>query len=62
MITESKSIEMLINTFKQFVSEKIGNRMYVQRTVEDLHKVIPRELLPSDYGGDQKSVDSLHGK
>lgn len=62
MLTESKAIELIINTVKQFVSEKIADRMHVQRTLEDLYKVVPRELLPEDYGGKQGSVESLHCK
>ncbi|KAF9823328.1 hypothetical protein SFRURICE_020749 [Spodoptera frugiperda] len=59
IVTESKAIELIINTVKQFISEKVGNRMYVQRTLEDLHKVVPKHILPVEYGGTEKSVEIL---
>ncbi|CAH1640964.1 unnamed protein product [Spodoptera littoralis] len=59
ILTESKAIELIINTVKQFISEKVGNRMYVQRTLEDLHKDVPKNILPVEYGGTEKSLDIL---
>lgn len=29
---------------------------------ESLYKVVPQELLPSDFGGKDQSMDQLHGK
>ncbi|KAJ8712707.1 hypothetical protein PYW08_008011 [Mythimna loreyi] len=60
LLTESKAIEILVNILKKFLSEKIGARIHVQRTLEDVYKEIPKELLPMDYGGDQRSMDALH--
>ncbi|XP_022832150.1 alpha-tocopherol transfer protein-like [Spodoptera litura] len=59
MLTNSKAIELIINTVKQFISEKVGNRMYVQRTLEDLHKDVPKNILPVEYGGTEKSLDIM---
>ncbi|KAH9637786.1 hypothetical protein HF086_007815 [Spodoptera exigua] len=59
IVTESKAVELIINTVKQFISEKVGNRMSVQRTLEDLQKVIPKHILPVEYGGTEKSVEVL---
>ncbi|KAF9411682.1 hypothetical protein HW555_009599, partial [Spodoptera exigua] len=59
IVTESKAVELIINTVKQFISEKVGNRMSVQRTLEDLQNVIPKHILPVEYGGTEKSVEVL---
>ncbi|KAJ8712712.1 hypothetical protein PYW08_008016 [Mythimna loreyi] len=60
LLTNSKGIEMLVNICKHLVSEKIGNRIYVQPTLEDLHKAVPKEILPVEYGGNEKSIEKLH--
>ncbi|KAJ2944838.1 hypothetical protein O0L34_g1732 [Tuta absoluta] len=60
MITPSKYIELLINLFKQTISEKIAQRVFVHKDLESLHNVIPREILPEDLGGKEESVDDMH--
>uniref|UniRef100_A0A2A4IUI0 CRAL-TRIO domain-containing protein n=1 Tax=Heliothis virescens TaxID=7102 RepID=A0A2A4IUI0_HELVI len=59
IISESKAVEMLLNILKQFLSEKIGNRLHVQRNIEDLPKVVPKGILPVEYGGNEKSIKVL---
>ncbi|KAJ8711047.1 hypothetical protein PYW07_008289 [Mythimna separata] len=62
ILTNSKAVELLINTVKHLVSEKISNRIYVQPTLKDLHKVVPKEILPVDYGGNERSSEKLHAE
>nr|XP_049698914.1 alpha-tocopherol transfer protein-like [Helicoverpa armigera] len=59
VITESKAVEILINIVKQVVSEKIGKRFVVQNSLEGLYKVVPKEILPVEYGGDERSAHKL---
>ncbi|KAJ8712715.1 hypothetical protein PYW08_008019 [Mythimna loreyi] len=59
ILSDSLAIELLIKTMKLFVSEKIGNRIYFQPTLEDLHKVVPKEILPVEYGGNERSIEKL---
>lgn len=30
--------------------------------LESLYKCIPKEFLPKDYGGDDKTMEDLHGR
>ncbi|XP_075983599.1 alpha-tocopherol transfer protein-like [Anticarsia gemmatalis] len=52
-------IDKLIFLLKQALREKVANRVHVHNSYEDLHKHIPREILPKDYGGDEQSVSKL---
>lgn len=36
--------------------------MHVYKNLDDLHKVISKEVLPKDYGGNDTSLDILYGK
>ncbi|KAJ8711054.1 hypothetical protein PYW07_008296 [Mythimna separata] len=60
ILTDSLAVELLIKTMKLFVSEKIGNRIHFQPTLEDLHKAVPKEILPVEYGGNERSIEKLH--
>ena len=40
----------------------MANRVHVHSSYEDLHKHIPREILPKDYGGDETSLNKLSGE
>ncbi|KAJ8711048.1 hypothetical protein PYW07_008290 [Mythimna separata] len=59
MLTDSKAIELLVKTVKHIVSEKIGSRIHVQPNLEELHKVVPKEILPVEYGGTERSIKKL---
>uniref|UniRef100_A0A2A4JMX0 CRAL-TRIO domain-containing protein n=1 Tax=Heliothis virescens TaxID=7102 RepID=A0A2A4JMX0_HELVI len=52
-------IDKLVFLLKQALREKVANRVHVHNTYEDLHKHIPRDMLPKDYGGDEQSVSKL---
>ncbi|CAH1640957.1 unnamed protein product [Spodoptera littoralis] len=59
LITESKAVEILLATVKKLLSEKLGKRIQVHKTLEDFYKVFPRHLLPEEYGGKQNSCEKL---
>lgn len=58
-ITSSKGIDILIGLIKQVVSSKIGDRIKVHKSIEGIYDHIPKEMLPSNYGGKEKSIDEL---
>lgn len=61
IITESKAVELLVATVRQMISEKLGNRIQVHKTIEDLHEVVNKDLLPEEFGGKQKSCEKIQG-
>ncbi|XP_063389098.1 uncharacterized protein LOC134674873 [Cydia fagiglandana] len=60
LISPSKMINALVTLVKQIVSEKIGKRIHVVKKYEDLHRVMPKQFLPKDFGGEQKSILDLY--
>ncbi|KAJ8712719.1 hypothetical protein PYW08_008023 [Mythimna loreyi] len=52
-------VDKLIFVLKQALREKVANRVHVHNSYEDLHKYIPKEILPKDYGGDEPSISKL---
>uniref|UniRef100_A0A2A4J6B5 CRAL-TRIO domain-containing protein n=1 Tax=Heliothis virescens TaxID=7102 RepID=A0A2A4J6B5_HELVI len=60
LLTDSKAVDLFVKIMKQFLSEKIGNRVHVQPTLESLHEMVPKEILPVEYGGEERSIDKLN--
>lgn len=52
-------VDKLIFLLKQALREKVANRVHVHSTYENLHKHIPKEIIPKDYGGDEQSCAKL---
>ncbi|XP_046964322.1 uncharacterized protein LOC124533191 isoform X2 [Vanessa cardui] len=52
-------VDKLINLLKQVLKEKISSRVYIHNSYEDLHKEIPKEILPEEYGGESTSCAKL---
>ena len=62
-LTTSKAVDILIGLIKQVVSPKIGDRIKVHKSIEGVcDDFLPKEMLPSDYGGKEKSIDELQCK
>ncbi|XP_037872526.1 uncharacterized protein LOC101744995 [Bombyx mori] len=59
-LTPSKLIENFVNIFKQFVSEKLSGRIHALKTLENLYDYIPKDILPVEYEGGEKSVELLN--
>ncbi|KAG6457313.1 uncharacterized protein LOC115448102 [Manduca sexta] len=62
MLTSSSTIDMLTKIMKQMFSAKIGGRIFVHRTMESLCEVVPKDILPVEYGGTQESLESIYEK
>ncbi|XP_075984092.1 alpha-tocopherol transfer protein-like [Anticarsia gemmatalis] len=59
VLTQSKTVDLFVKMIKQFVSQKISSRLSVQRTLDAVYDVVPKELLPKEYGGEEKSCREL---
>ncbi|XP_060526113.1 uncharacterized protein LOC132701877 [Cylas formicarius] len=53
--------EKLMVFFKSIFPSKIAGWMYLHKDVDSLWERIPRENLPSDYGGAERSLSELYG-
>lgn len=61
-LSSSKLIDVLVSITKQALSAKLGNRIRVLKNLEAVHEHIPKEILPKDYDGNEKSLAELQGK
>lgn len=52
-------VDWILNVFKALMKEKMRNRFYVHHGHETLHQYVPREILPAEYGGKEKSCREL---
>ncbi|KPJ11589.1 Alpha-tocopherol transfer protein [Papilio machaon] len=60
IIHASKAIDTLVAILKQCVSAKIGQRIQVHKDMKSLHKFVQKDVLPTELGGDEKSLIELH--
>ncbi|CAG5047370.1 unnamed protein product [Parnassius apollo] len=60
VITPSKTVEALVAIFKQVLSAKLGRRIQIHKDLESLHKVVQRDVLPKELGGNERSMVKLH--
>ncbi|XP_014363128.2 uncharacterized protein LOC106714568 [Papilio machaon] len=58
--TSSKFIDVLITILKQILSEKLIKRISIHKTIDTVYEHIPKNILPSDFGGEERSVKELH--
>ncbi|KAJ0173136.1 hypothetical protein K1T71_011312 [Dendrolimus kikuchii] len=58
-ISNSKAVEILVKLIKQLLSKKISERVHVHNSNETLYEHVPRELLPTDYGGEEKQYKEI---
>ncbi|CAG4932493.1 unnamed protein product [Colias eurytheme] len=62
-LTPSKTIETFINlVVKQVLNEKLVNRIHVHKDIASLTKHIPLDILPTEYGGKEKSMEKIHNE
>ncbi|XP_075983784.1 uncharacterized protein LOC142981632 [Anticarsia gemmatalis] len=59
ILTQSTTVDIVVKVVKQLLSTKVGNRIFVHKTIEELQTAVPKELLPIEYGGKDFSVDDL---
>lgn len=61
MISGSKLFDALLMAFKQGLSAKLRERIVIHQNLEGLHNYVPKDLLPKEFGGDERSVKELNG-
>ena len=62
LLSQSKAIDALVALFKQVFSAKLASRIIVHKTMDTLYDHVPKETLPKDYGGNEKTLTELHSK
>ncbi|XP_075983935.1 alpha-tocopherol transfer protein-like isoform X2 [Anticarsia gemmatalis] len=59
LISGSKFFEAVLMLFKQGLSAKLRQRVIVHPNMESLYEHVPKELLPEELGGTEKSMKEL---
>ncbi|XP_047538587.1 uncharacterized protein LOC125072119 [Vanessa atalanta] len=54
-----KKQDHLVESLPYMIKEKIGNRIFIHNSYEELYEEIPKEILPQEYGGDLQSCSKL---
>ncbi|CAH2238880.1 jg13690 [Pararge aegeria aegeria] len=62
IISESTFVDGLVTLLKSVVSAKVASRINVHKSFKDLHKFIPKAILPLDYGGEERSLKTLQNE
>lgn len=61
VVNVSPLVDTIVNFVKPFIKEKIRNRIFMHSDMKTLYDYIPREILPTEYGGDAGPVQAIHG-
>ncbi|CAG9832598.1 unnamed protein product [Diabrotica balteata] len=57
-----KYAEKLIYFCRTFLNKELREKIFVHKSLEDLYKVVPREILPKDYGGEEEDLKDINSK
>lgn len=60
VINVSPLVDTIVNFVKPFLKEKIRERIHIHSSLDDLYKFVPKEMLPSEYGGNAGSIKDLN--
>ncbi|XP_059048786.1 uncharacterized protein LOC131844015 [Achroia grisella] len=52
--------EAIMSVMKQILSDKLLKRAQIHKNIESVYNYVPRDLLPVDYGGKEKSLLELN--
>lgn len=61
MLTQSKAIDLILRMVKQFLSQKITDRLKIIKSLEELHQKVERDILPVEYGGKERPIRNILG-
>ncbi|XP_075216092.1 alpha-tocopherol transfer protein-like [Lycorma delicatula] len=56
----SSTFKYVTAIFFPFISKKIRERVHLLNDYEELYKLIGKEVLPKEYGGEEASIDELN--
>ncbi|XP_072393923.1 alpha-tocopherol transfer protein-like isoform X2 [Diabrotica undecimpunctata] len=53
--------DKMVQLCKILLAKALSEKIFIHKSIEDLHKFIPKEVLPKEYGGTQKTLSELNG-
>ncbi|XP_052739240.1 uncharacterized protein LOC112055905 [Bicyclus anynana] len=61
-VSGSRAVDAIVTIFKQVLSAKVAGRIHVHKNMETILEVIDKDIIPVEYGGNEKSLLELHKK
>lgn len=62
IVNAPRGFDTIMKIFLSLVSEKIRGRVFMHTSFESLHKILPKTVLPKEYGGDAGTIEDIAGK
>ncbi|XP_072393927.1 alpha-tocopherol transfer protein-like isoform X3 [Diabrotica undecimpunctata] len=59
VIKASKVAESLISILRKCLYKELREKIFVHSSLSEFYKFIPRDILPKEYGGEEKSINDL---
>ncbi|XP_041968403.1 uncharacterized protein LOC121725466 [Aricia agestis] len=60
IVSDSKVMNIVVSFFRQAASAKIAHRVTSHKDFDSIFQIVPKEILPAEYGGNCKSIHELH--
>ncbi|XP_043265212.1 alpha-tocopherol transfer protein-like [Colletes gigas] len=60
VVNVSPLVDTIVKFVKPFLKEKIRNRIFMHSDVKTLYDYVPKEILPTEYGGDAGPIQVIH--
>lgn len=60
VVNVSPLVDTIVQFVKPFIKEKIRNRIHLHSSFESLHQMIPKDILPEEYGGTAGKIQEFH--
>ncbi|KAG5894735.1 hypothetical protein JTB14_006154 [Gonioctena quinquepunctata] len=61
-VNQAPILDKVLALVKMVLPSKIQNKVKMHANFESLHQYIPKEYLPSNYGGTESSIEELQRK
>lgn len=52
-------VNVVLDIFKRFMSEKLKSRVHVHHKLDGLEKIVNKDILPKEYGGTGETIEEL---
>ncbi|XP_072934786.1 alpha-tocopherol transfer protein-like [Epargyreus clarus] len=60
LISGSKFLDTVVAIVKQGLTKKLVSRLHIHDNNESLYRLVPRDILPKEYGGDQPTLKEIN--
>lgn len=60
VVNVSPLVDTIVQWVKPFLKEKIRNRIHLHSSFDTLHAMVPKDILPEEYGGTAGKLQDFH--